>query len=282
MQLNRRCVCCRVYGWTCTIRIVWLVFILNQGLSVVPPPINLTMAVSGVQTFLVTWNVPPGYSPGKFSRGQQSNSSLDEYSLWMGNFGILSTLTPIATQSSLLPTSFALSSQAFDIKIGGTFYIRLISRSCCSALVSTFFSRACTNLSCTSSSTAFSSDTNAYPLNGYAEASATALGYPTAPTSINISIFSDNVTYPSKGKLNVQWTLPSNTGSGAQVASDILAYLIVRAQSPTFSDGVAVFYGLPTPSAGVYSFLDTQLTVDVLYFYRINARNLACGASSIP
>jgi hypothetical protein len=241
----------------------------------VPPPSNLTMIVSGVQSFQIAWNHPSGYDPGKFSTSKPSNSTLDEYRFWIGSSETDFIL--LSTRQSVLPTSFTINNQAFDIQVGGTYIIRVVSRSCCSSL--TFFSQACTGLTCQSSSTSFSLSSGAYPLNGYATASAVAFGYPSAPSTVNISVVSvsSSLSYPSKGALSVQWSLPTNTGSAAQVITEILAYQVTRASNSTFIDGVTIFFGLPTPSGGVYSTEDIGLTPGAMYHYRINARNLACG-----
>ena len=255
--------------------VIFLALQAQWCFATVPPPTNLSMVVSGIQEFLISWNTPTGYNPGKFSLGLFANSTLDEYSLWMGSS--LTTLTLLATQSSLLPDTLEVGTQATNIQIGQRYYIRMISRSCCSPLVSSFFSKACAGLTCTSSATAFSSDSFAYPLNGYATASCVALGYPSAPVSLTVSALADNVTYPSKGETSVQWSPPSNTGSGAQVLGDVIAYLVARSRNATFSESTTVFYGLPALSGDLYSVPDTGLAVGVIYFYRVNAGNLACG-----
>ncbi len=243
----------------------------------VPPPSNLTITAYGVQSFQIAWTHPSGYDPGKFSPGKQSNSTLDEYRFWMGDSEAAFTI--LTSRSSLLPTSFTINSQAFDIQVGRSYFIRVSSRTCCSSLVSTFFSQACTGLTCQSSASFFSSDSNAYPLNGYAFASAISLGYPSAPSTFNISVVSDNsqLSYPSKGAVLFQWSLPADTGSANQVSMDILAYQVTRARNSTFVDGLTIFFGLPALSGGLYSAVDTGLIPGALYYYRINARNLACG-----
>ena len=75
----------------------------------------------------------------------------------------------------------------------------------------------------------------------------------------------------------MQWSPPSNTGSGAQVLGDVIAYLVARSRNATFSESTTVFYGLPALSGDLYSVPDTGLAVGVIYFYRVNAGNLACG-----
>ncbi len=91
----------------------------------VPPPSNLTMVASEVQSFQIAWNHQSGYDPGKFAPGKQSNSTLDEYKFWIG--GSETALTILALRQSVLPTSFIINTQAFDFQIGETRFVRAVS-----------------------------------------------------------------------------------------------------------------------------------------------------------
>ena len=162
-----------------------LIFHFYSGsVAAVPPPDGLTLVVNGVNSFQVSWSAPQGWEPGvaRTVSGygpKQYNSSLDQYTWWVGTSA---TSFPLSvTVLSPLPTAFVLDAQTLAITTGTRYYLRIISKSCCSGQPNTntglpVFAWKCSGLTCTSSATSFSTDATQYPLDGYAQATAVALG----------------------------------------------------------------------------------------------------------
>ena len=78
--------------------------------------------------------------------------------------------------------------------------------------------------------------------------------------------------------LLIEWLTPANTGTLSQVPSDILAYVVTRSTAADFSENLqtTTLTGAQISGNGA-SFRDTGLTANVVYHYRVQSRNAACG-----
>lgn len=149
------------------------------------------------------------------------------------------------------------------IVIGATYQYKIDAGRCCygdPSILGTAGCRACTDFdafqTCPKSAT-------------YAFSSVTGQGFPKAVQHNSIRVDGDRA-------LRIDWLLPSDTGTLAQVPEHIFAYVVTRSTAADFSADLVTF----DLAGNAMTLLDSGLTPNVNYYYRVQSKNAACGRLS--
>ena len=192
----------------------------------------------------------------------------DQIFCWLDFARYLLAIVP-CTLSSPEDTSCNYQEINSGITIGETYQFKIDAGRCCYGdpnILDTPGCGACTDfdafMTCPKSST-------------YSFATIAVQGFPSAVQNISVRVDGDEI-------LLIEWLTPANTGTLSQVPSDILAYVVTRSTAADFSENLqtTTLTGAQISGNGA-SFRDTGLTANVVYYYRVQSRNAACGENTV-